>query len=55
MGTHYYPCPICQAPQQVKAQAGAIVNVEACEACKQEHATREYPARREEGQGKARA
>jgi hypothetical protein len=55
MGQHFYPCPICKAPQQVRAQAGAIVEVEACAACKQEYATREYPAHEgHEGKGKAR-
>jgi ribosomal protein L37AE/L43A len=58
MGQHFYPCPICKAPQVVRAQAGEVVNVEACEACRQEYAAREYPAHELEGKeakGKARA
>ena len=58
MGQHFYPCPICKAPQVVRAQAGQLVEVEACAACKQEYGAREYPAHEghegKEAKGKAR-
>jgi len=41
MGTHWYQCPICRATQQVKAQAGEVVTVEACQGCRDELAARD--------------
>jgi len=35
MGIHTYNCPTCQSAQRVKAEAGQVVEVEDCEACKQ--------------------
>lgn len=35
MGIHEYPCPVCHHKQRIKAQPGEVVEVEACEACRQ--------------------
>jgi hypothetical protein len=35
MGIHEFPCPTCYSKQRVKAQAGEVVEIKDCDACRQ--------------------
>jgi hypothetical protein len=35
MGSHSYSCPSCHSIVRIKAEAGQVVELEDCEACKQ--------------------
>lgn len=35
MGIHTYNCPTCQSAQRIRAEAGQVVEIQDCEACRQ--------------------
>jgi len=41
MGIYEYACPVCGTHQRVKAQAGKVVEIEACAGCQAEGAEEE--------------